>query len=251
MKNISITILLLFYFCIVTNAQSDKLTENITWEITDSKMTILYDLLSPDGKERTYDLEVSIDLGDQIVTPKKGISGINKQKAGKQRKITWYYPASGKTQRELDIPELNVKIKAINPNPPLQTSSVGTTTTPITTANPKLPSLALPAIVTGAGVGLAVYGLILEGDASSMYDEYKADKVDSAVRDQLYEDADSKHIQAQIMGIGGGLLAATGVFLISRTMKKRKAAQNKFSIIPPPSDGYIGANIGVGIQYRF
>ena len=252
-----ISILVFIFLCFSAKSQRNGLVQNLKWEFDGPKMIITYDLISPDGIDRTYDLRVSIDLGNDQFTPTKGVLGINKQRAGKARVIEWYFTRSGKSEEELNVDDLKVSVEAINPIPPFKDKNPQKIIKeeedkPVVITDPvvKKPSIILPASVAGAGLGVAVLGFVTEGKAKDLYKIYEAHTVESVQREADYNAANNKHKSAQYLQIGGGVLVGVGGFLLYRTMKKRKSGD--FSVVPVLDDAPLyGWSSGMGIRYSF
>ena len=235
---------------------AQQYVDNISWNFSDLKMIVTYDLISPDGISRTYDINMEIVIGDEVIRPNKGIIGINQQKNGKGKKIEWYFTRSGKTESELNVDDLQVMVNATNPNPPIATQ-----TDPIIKETPKPPSplvnkskgpsLLLPSVTTAAGLGIMAAGFIQEGKAKDLYDVYKAHTVESAQREIDYQVANEKHKEAQIVTIAGGVALGASVYWLFRNIKKRKN-NNGFTVVPALEDAPLyGVYSGVGVRFSF
>lgn len=252
MKNIFVIILLTFA-PIFASSQTSDVVKNITWKFTNLKMEITYDLLSPDDKNRTYDITLKINLEDQIITPVNGVVGINQQASGNDKKIEWYFTRAGYSEEELNTSGLQVIIQANNPNPPIEAKTEPPTVVDVpqkpTTSPPisrpkkiKPPSLILPAATTGVGLSVLAIGLVTEGKAKDLYKIYETHTVESAQREADYQAANDKHKSAQFLQIGGGVLVGTGAYLLYRTIQKRK--DSKFSVVPTLDNAPLYGNYG-------
>lgn len=272
MKNIK-SILFILLLPLALMAQEDFAVDNVKWEFTSLKMVVTYDLLSPDGNmQRTYDVKMLLQVGGKTINPNKGIIGINTQTVGNGKKIEWYFTRSGYTEDELNRNDLQVTVKATRPDPPIEKveeepikepepevaieepkqpeNTVVSEPTSTVINKPKKPSLILPAATTAVGLGLGVFGLITEGEAKDLYDVYKAHTVESTQRETDYKAANDKHLTAQYLGIGGGVLIGTGAYLLYRTLKKRN--DPKYSVVPTLENAPLfGSYGGVTVQFSF
>ncbi|MEM6963460.1 MAG: hypothetical protein AAF573_01760 [Bacteroidota bacterium] len=262
MKNLKF-ILLIWLFPTFLLAQDNFTVSNIEWKLTSLKMVITYDLLSPDGNtKRTYDVKMLIQTDGKTIQPNKGITGINTQQVGNGKKIEWYFTRSGYTEDELNKDDLVVVVEASRPDPPIQQVKVPTkeptpqpenamVSKPTTAIKPlRKPSLILPVATTAVGVGLGIAGLITEAEAKDLYKIYEANTVESDQREAEYQAANDKHLTAQYLGIGGGVLIGTGAYLLYRTLKKRN--DPKYSVVPAlENTPLLGSYGGITFQYNF
>ena len=164
----TIIFLLLSIFAI---SQDNDVVKNVKWEFSGIKMIVTYDLISLDGKSRTYDVKLDIKIQETKVMAEQGLSMTNRQTTGNGKQIVWYFTRDGKSEEELNVTGLQVSILASNPNPPVEKvvvkdieevkprqkdpippvkDEVVSSTTIIRTGEKK-PSLILPASVTAVG----------------------------------------------------------------------------------------------------
>jgi len=253
-------ILSIVLFVLPFISYSQQFVDNISWEFSDLKMTVTYDLNSSDGISRTYDINMEVIIGDEVIRPNKGIIGINQQRNGKGKKIEWYFTRSGKTESELNVDGLQVIVKATNPNPPIATKTdpiiKETPSSPspspiVKKGNGNGPSLLLPVVTTSAGLGIVVAGLVQEGKAKDLYDIYKAHTVESAQREIDYQLANDKHKNAQFVTIAGGVIVGASTYWLFRNLKKRKN-NNGLTVVPAVEDAPLyGVYSGVGVRFSF
>lgn len=256
---------------IFAKSQSDDVVKNVKWEFSGIKMIVTYDLISLDGKTRTYDVQLDVKIQGKEVLAEQGLSMNDRQTTGNGKQIVWYFTRDGKSEEELNVTGLNVSIIATNPNPPVEKVVIKdieemkptqkeptpmveekevVSNPSIINPKPKKPSLILPVAVSTVGATGIVIGLLQEGKAKDLYDVYKTHTVDSAQADADYKAANDKHLQAQYIGIGGGVLLGTGAYLLFRTMKKRSS--DNYSVTPVLDDAPLfGSYGGVGVTVRF
>lgn len=253
-------LLLIGTFSAQAQDPAPNVVENITWDLTDTKMTIRFDLTTPDNQDRSYDLVVKIQVPENIITPTAGITGHIAQRVGVGRVITWYYTTGGYTKRELEG-DLKVMVEAINPNPPF---SEGKTIT----EKPDVPDLSIqelptkqasyaPGIVLGLlGAGAATFGGLENLTAFEDYRTYErfecaeGESFSPACWNETLDDANSRRVRAQIlMGAGGALVVAGGALLL-RTRAKRKA--QSFTVLPNWDYNVVQGNVyGLDVGWRF
>ena len=266
----TLTIFLFLIMPFLVQSQNEKVVENINWRFDGQKMIINYDLLSPDGKSRTYDISLEVDVNGEIIRPQtgEGVVGLGQQVAQKGKTIDWYFTRMGKSTEDLDVDGLRVRVFAENPNPPIEVKK--TLPPPVVkeekkveppifvepspreiVKTPKKPSLILPIVTSTVGLGLVGYGFVVEGEAKDLYDIYKAHTVESDQRESDYQAANDKHKTAQYISIGGGVFTGVGAYLLYRTFKKRKDSGG-FTVIPElDSAPLYGSYGGVGVRYSF
>lgn len=85
--------------------------------------------------------------------------------------------------------------------------------------------------IAGSGLGIVVWGLTQESQASADYDDYVNDRDPNSsfytengiTRDELYDQANKKHKTAQvIMSVGGAVILASGGMLAKRFIDKAR-----------------------------
>ena len=265
------TLFLFLTSSIFAYSQNDDVVKNVKWEFSGIKMIVTYDLISLDGKMRTYDVKLDVNVNGAKVEADQGLSIMDRQTTGNGKQIVWFFTRNGKSEEELNVAGLKVSIIASNPNPPVEkvvikeieemklpqkdpnptvTEKEVVSTPTIITPKPRKPSLILPAAVSTIGVTGIVIGLLQEGQAKDLYDVYQIHTVDSAQATADYTAANDKHLQAQYIGIGGGVLLGTGAYLLFRTIKKRSS--DKFSVVPALNEAPLyGSYGGVGVTVRF
>ncbi len=270
MKKI-LSIICFLAFSIFAKSQTDQVVKNVKWEFSGIKMIVNYDLVSLDGKVRTYDVQLDIKIEGTKVLAEQGLSMTDRQTTGNGKQIVWYFTRDGKSEEELNVAGLQVSIIAINPNPPVEKvvikdieemkppqeeptptvkEKVVVSNSTIINSTPKKPSLILPVAVSTVGLTGIVIGLLQEGEAKDLYDVYKTHTVDSSQAEADYTAANDKHLQAQYIGIGGGVLLGTGAYLLFRTIKKRSS--DKYSVTPILDDAPLyGSYGGVGVTVQF
>lgn len=102
-------------------------------------------------------------------------------------------------------------------------------------ASDNLPSVVLNkkaiagwSVMSLAGVGTAVYGEIARRQAKNDYEiNYTKTRLE-----EDYQRADKKHERSKYISIGGGFLALTGGFLITRHIRQRKSALEAICMEP-------------------
>ncbi len=259
MKKFSLIAILGLFLSFSLQAQRNLAT-NLRADVDDEKVTFTFDVV-PDGSFRYVNIclkSLSNSISPETVT---GHVGKNKA-AGNNLKLFWYYKNDGYTAD--DITNLQMDVIAINPLATNQ-SSAGPDIKPV-------PIYAGLGGLSALGGGLLIAGLGKESDAQDLYSQYEANRDPGGdfyqelglTRDELYEEANSKHKSAQWMTWGGAaVFAGAGAILINRIvwMNRIKASANSNRpkqdlqcSIPAPrwsvEPVYHGGAAGVGIVYR-
>lgn len=204
-------------FAAALSAQKNH-ARNLKAEIDDEKVTFTFDML-PDGQYRYFN--VCLKSFNASITPKSTSGDLGKNKAaGGNKKVYWYYVNDGYTQDQ--ITNLKMDVVAINPLEPRNTAS---------TNIKKAPIYAGFGGGSALGLGLLITGVTKNGDANEIYDIYKNNTSPNAqiytelgqTREEVYEDANSKHKAAQYLTYGGGaVFAGAGAMLINRIIWMNK-----------------------------
>ncbi|MDX2249396.1 MAG: hypothetical protein SF052_21615 [Bacteroidia bacterium] len=223
----------------------------------DSKVQITYDL-PPNGSHRAFD--VTLQTKNPSVRPRT-VQGTGKGIfSGTNLVIDWYYTADGYSKA--DLTGLEIVVMAIDPleEPSMETPEKRE----VRTISP----WAGLGAVAASGVGLLTTGVVSETNAQSDYEIYTTNLNPSApiytelglTRDDLYNEANSKHKRATALMIGGGVvIAAAGVILINRlkVQKKIKNMQSSrlelspvYQSVSTPNNAS-GHNIGLNIGWKF
>lgn len=235
---------ILIFSCLSLFAQEDsEITEfvtNINITLTDTKMTVTYDLLS-DKPDRVFDIKLEIETGDQIITPQQGVSGAIRQRIpqGYGRKITWYYTAVGYSRADLEPDSKPVKVNIIadNPDPPIP----GMNTT-LVIIKDQVPSILPEVGICTLGAGASIFGLIKNKEANDLYNMYLAhpykydnfylEAVIPTTQSEYFQNAQDKKTLGVSILAGGGLIAVGGVYFLLRKIKRRKAIKSGYSFQP-------------------
>lgn len=228
---------------------AQSFVSNVKAEADEEKVVVTYDLCRNNAHAFFNVCLVSLD---PAIKPQDVTGAVGKNiTAGTGKKIIWYYPKEQITAAR--IAALRLDVVAIDPLDP----------------NAGLPELPKYAPVF-AGLGSAtllggnvlVIGLVKEISARKDYTAYKADPGDL---DQ-YNRANAKHLKAQWMMAGGGLvLAGAGFVLLRRIafihkLKRERATKSRFSpdcAFFQPERWQIDPLLtnsgaaGIGLRYRF
>lgn len=228
---------------------AQSFVSNVKAEADEEKVVITYDL-SRNGAHAYFD--ICLIALDPSVKPQDATGAVGKNiNAGLNKKIIWYYTKEHLSQAQ--IAALRLDVQAIDPLDP-------------NAGLPELPKYAPVYAGLGSatllGANVLAFGLVKELNARKDYKAYRADPTDL---DQ-YNQANAKHLKAQWMMAGGGLvLAGAGFVLIRRIafihkLKRERATKSlrtsdcalfqaeRWKIDPMFS--HTGA-AGIGLRYRF
>ncbi|MFZ2899971.1 MAG: hypothetical protein WA004_15195 [Saprospiraceae bacterium] len=260
---IALSIILVLFIPVAVWSQSNKNNQvrNVRSEIDEEKITFTYDL-EPDGQYRYFN--VCLCSVNPDIVPRNVVGVGRNLSTGKDKQIYWYYVNDGYTMDQL----IGLDFDVIGLNPLEKEPAVISGNT--TNKPPVSVFAGLGTFVAGGG-GLLVLGLTKENDAQELYTIYKdhLDPADSVYfdqpRDELYNEANSKHKAAQYLMAGGGAVVVTaGAMLVNRILavkrinKFKKEASNQvnkcFCIKPAdiqviPSYTYSGFGVGVKITF--
>ncbi|MEZ4776223.1 MAG: hypothetical protein R3D00_23820 [Bacteroidia bacterium] len=221
----------------------------------DSKVQVTYDL-PPNGSHRAFD--VSLQTETPSIKPRT-VQGTGKGIfSGTNLVIDWYYTADGYSKA--DLTGLKIVVMAIDPleEPSIETNQPRE----IRTISP----WAGLGAVGASGLGLLTTGVISENNAQQDYEIYTTNLNPSAsvytelgiTRDELYNDANSKHKKATALMIGGGVvIAAAGVILINRLnvqKKIRNMQSSRLEVSPMYQSGSAfnsGHQAGLNVSWKF
>lgn len=251
-----------FSFVFMAQGQDLNVIENLTWDLTDTKMTIRFDLTSPDKVDRSYDLIVKIKVPENIITPTAGITGHIGQRVGVGRIITWYFTTGGYTKRDLGG-DLEVLLEATNPNPPfakdqpiVEAPKTPAVDKPKKIKTPKQASYTPGIMLAILGAGAATFGGLENLTAYEDFRKYERFECLDGVAftsecwDETLEDANSRRVRAQILMTAGGALVAAGAVMILRTRAKRK--NENLSVVPTWEYDVVSGNVfGLDLGLRF
>lgn len=235
-----ITLLLLSLICTNIFAQKGKnMATNINHKQTtvndEPALLITFDL--NEAKDVPYynvTIEAIVDGQKVKVDAVDGDVGTYIKK-GSKKKVTW------KIMRDVSSDDFTVEEIIVKAYP--VESRVERNKDKKNIQKPNLPIGAGVLSIAGSGLGIVVWGLTQESQASADYDDYaKFRDPDDAfyteidiTRDELYDQANKKHKTAQvIMSVGGAVILASGGMLVSRLIQRNKssASNNDLQITP-------------------
>jgi hypothetical protein len=261
---------IIVFILVITAAFSlsaQNFVSNVNWEIDDSeeKIIITYDL-EKDGSYRYLNVSLKVYIDNNEFSPKALSGDVGDYiRSGMGKKIIWDVFA--------DVTELSgdltIEIIAISPK-------VNTSTADPEPVNPQaieikrktVPVYAGLGGVVALGGGLVVAGIGLESDSKEIYDVYKQftdpndSSFDELTRQEHYDEANSKHKNAQWMTYGGiAVIVTGGVILIKRIIDVNKLRNRNLSITPQiefnsfpnrlPNPGLTNTELGIKLSYRF
>ncbi len=118
--------------------------------------------------------------------------------------------------------------------------------------------------IMGVGAaGIVVSLFVLESDSADLYSTYETQRFSDdpvysgTTREQVFDDAQSKHNTAVITGVVGGVVLAAGTYLLIRKMNKRKKEKryDGLVVVPhfnvPDYASSSGKAVTVGVTIRF
>ncbi|MEZ4824928.1 MAG: hypothetical protein R3C61_01340 [Bacteroidia bacterium] len=259
MKNILSLTYLLIGLSFALFAQKNHAVNYRVTAADDSKVQITYDL-PPNGSHRAFD--VTLQTKTTSIRPRT-VQGTGKGIfAGNGLVIDWYYTADGYSKA--DLSGLEIIVVAIDP---LEEPS-GPEVTPreVRTISP----WAGLGAVGASGIGLLTTGVVSESNAQQDYEIYTTNLNPSAAvytelgitRDDLYNEANSKHKRGTALMIGGGIvIAAAGVILINRLNVQKKirnmqSSRYKLEVSPMYNTGSAftsagGHQVGLNVGWKF
>lgn len=251
-----------FFISLIAQVYPKELKSS--WDFLDDSQQII---------EISYDLPVMNDTRyftiyvkgyvDDKEIPMKALRGDigDSQKVEDGKAIQWDWSK--------DVVEIsgNLNFKVFADDPLFDVKKESTKSKTTTDSEPvkinKVPILAGFGGIMVAGGGLLIAGLGQESSAQDLYDIYKNDTNPNSStfsdqsRQEVYDDANSKHKKAQLLMIGGGVVFAGAAYLLFSRLKAIKELEKSNVFIRTNLDqmnsspDLVLENYGISIVYKF
>lgn len=229
--------------------------EFVQQNLTDDKIEITYKV------PPNYNYIVSLETGDENIIA-RNVTGVGEVFGSPYMSVIWYYAEDGFDR--VQIEPLKLRIVALSIEKIGNSSSKGGAKPPRGPRPSSGKGLSFAGLgMIGAGAGLGIFGYLQFAEGQSLYEDYK-DNIDlessfytssnpEQERNELFESANDKYTQGQIlMYAGGGLAVIGGVLMVISGRQNGNASRvqlqpwENLAQVPIKE-----APLGMGLKLRF
>ena len=197
--------------------------KDYAWSKDDKSVTVHFDL-APYEPNTFYKVSLIATLNGKKVKVSSVKGDVGKYiESGENKRITWDITADLGELKTTDVLTVDVVARKV------KTRALGK-------SSHKLPKILAWSSI-GIGALTAGYGVYMEKQASDDFEIYKNNEASSPIyaelgttRDELYNDANSRHKTAQALMIAGGAAVLTGAAIL--IFKKSAPANENVSLVP-------------------